>query len=494
GLYRHLLAQVRVDSPGILALKSLLDPDIFTDLHRFSAVSESLESSFACTLDPTGSAQLAWDSFRHPHSVDSSAAWVMLLESDLLIPSTVRSWLSDQTAEILSWNPDAVGISLISDSQLIFGLTLIGLLRRAAPRLRLIVGGDAISYRRSLLSRIPQLHSFADHVVGGDAEPFWSHLLASREESVYSNQVGLSDTPSELAQRFCRCDFSVSALPAWHLLPLNDYLTPSIVIPIETARGCPWGRCAFCIHPGRSPQGNPGYRLKPLDLLQRELESAISRGFHRFFFVDEALSEHRFREICALSASLSRPISWIAYARCDAPQQADFWKQVRRAGCRKLFFGLETGSDRLLQQYHKGTCATTIERTLRDVAEADIAFHVFLMTGFPGETAADRQATCNLLRRVLPNVDAFGFSYDLFCLQAELETPLFLHPESYACHLDTHAPHRDLAYQYPCHPLPATSELRQYADNMHSLIEASLAHRPGLRQVRLSQDSHHLLL
>ncbi len=490
-LYRHLLAGVQADTSASLAARQLLDPSIFADLHRYDASSRTLEDAFRHAFDARGQFQLGWDHLTANLLIDSTTVWQQLLANEISPPH--HQWLALQAERLIGWKPDIVGISIISDSQIAIGLYLIGLLCRIAPALPIMIGGDAVFYRRSLLPAIGALHARVRFVVGGDAEPFLSALLSSSDKDLYTNQIGQNPTSECPASRFRRHDFLKPSRPAWHLMPLADYLTPHLVIPIETARGCPWGQCCFCIHPGRSPDGRAGYRRKPLEFVRQEVQQAGDLGINRLFFVDEALSERRIRDISQMLLGLSTPVSWIAYARFDPPRQPDLWRLARRAGCRKLFLGLETGSDRLLTLWKKGTRAAEIAPMLQAISEAGIAVHLFLMTGFPGETEEDRELTLDVLRRSLPFVDPFGFSYDLFSLQAELETPLFEHPERFGCRIEQDDRQRDLAYQHRLIPSPSTSSLLDYADRLQAVIENTLQRLPGLRRLRLSQDAHHLL-
>lgn len=490
-LYRYLLAETSVHSLEDHLFKRVLDPAIYADPHRFAHLSDQVERILGERFDASGEFSLAWDSVKCILSENSSSAWKKVLDSPEAVPHP--QWFELQATEILVWQPEVICLSLISDSQLLIGLSFFSRLRQQAPDLTFILGGDAVFYRRSLLHRFPDSFTPRTFIVGGEAEPFFADFFSPSRPDICTNELGPKDSVHDMSEHFKRWDFASPSLPAWHLLPLDQYLSPALVLPVETARGCPWGRCAFCIHPGRSPQGEPGYRLKPLLLLREELLHAMDMRVRRFFFVDEALTQRRFQEVCQIIEGLKTPLTWIAYARLDRPQDPGLWKRLFASGCRKLFFGLETGSDRLLGLFLKGTRAEIMVDVIRGVSQAGIAIHLFLMTGFPGETEADRQQTIDLLRRTLPHVDPFGFSYDLFSLQAELETPLFQHPELFGCSIKDGGPDRDLSYQFSLANAPPRSALVQFADQIHSIVEESLKHFPGLRRLKLSQDSLHLL-
>jgi hypothetical protein len=304
------------------------------------------------------------------------------------------------------------------------------------------------------------------------------------------NESGESRTSSSILH-----DMSLSNSPYFEGFPLKDYLTPHLVMPVETARGCPWGRCAFCIHPIRAVTGKPLYRPKPITLVAAEIERLFTAGHRRFFIVDEALPPSRLRELADLFSSLSEAVSWIGYARLDVGHDRDSFTRARAAGCRKLFIGVESGSDRILTRFHKGVDAARARRVLLDIAAAGLAAHFFLMTGFPGEEESDRQATLDLLADVWPAFDPFGVSFDLFSLTGELETDLMADPPAFGWNGPKRDSRNDLAWQFPISYGPAAAEsLSDFRSRIHTLADRVLGPAFGLRHASLAQDSLHLLL
>jgi len=492
-LYRRLLHPAVPGGIEEILTGRLLDPEALRDAQGYLNTSEALQKILDERFDPRGKGRLFWDTCGGLPSPATSRDWqAALIEPDTL---PFLRHLEAETAELLEWAPDLIGISVVSDTQLPTALALAARFRRARPKIRIILGGDALTYRRSLLPALSWLRPTIDAICLGDGEPLMTALadgtpIAGSPNSLSWNESGEPITGSSILQ-----NLSISIPPDFSNLPLHAYLTPHLVMPVETARGCPWGRCAFCIHPVRAVIGRPLYRPKPIARVAAEIERLFSTGHRRFFIVDEALPPPRLRELADLFGALPEPVSWIGYARLDAGHTRDGFIRARAAGCRKLFIGVESGSDRLLARFCKGVDAARARRVLSDAAAAGLAVHFFLMTGFPGEDESDRQATLDLLTDVWPAFDPFGVSFDLFPLTGELETALTADPAAFGWKGPSHSTWNDLAWQFSLTTGPAAAEsLSEFRGRIAALADRIFGPAFGLRHAALAQDSMHLLL
>ncbi|MBP7634156.1 radical SAM protein [Candidatus Ozemobacteraceae bacterium] len=492
-LYRQLL---RSELPGgieAFLLGKLLDPASLRNAPEYMRITGELQKIFDERFDPRGKGRLFWDTCGGTPSAAASHDWKSVLAAPDSVPFLRH--LEPEIAEILAWKPDFIGISVISDTQLAASLALAARFRRDLPRARIILGGDAITYRRSMLSGMNWLQPAIDAVGIGDGEPLLAELVTGVSLMEAPNAVSWDAAAAGHAHHSFVINMSDVGSPDFDRLPLKAYLTPHLVMPIETARGCPWGRCSFCIHPVRAATGRPRYRPKPAGHVATEIGSLFAAGHRRFFIVDEAVPPPRLRELSGIFASLPEPVSWIAYARLDEGHTRESFDRARAAGCRKLFIGVESGSDRILGKFHKGTNTTRSRRILRDAAAAGLAVHFFLMTGFPGEKEIDRQATLDLLADVWPAFDPFGVSFDLFALTGELETDLATAPTSFGWNGPIRDSYNDLAWQFPVTSGPAAANsLHEFRTRITSLADRILGPDFGLRHAALAQDSLHLLL
>ncbi|HNW33433.1 MAG TPA: radical SAM protein [Candidatus Ozemobacteraceae bacterium] len=492
-LYRRLLRSPVPGGIEDVLTGRLLDPGALRDARGYLKTSEALQKIFDERFDPHGKGRLFWDTCGGLPSPAASRNWQAVLAAPDALPFLRH--LETEMAELLEWAPDLVGISVISDTQLSAALALAARVRRALPKIRIVLGGDALTYRRSLLPMLSWLRPTIDAICLGDGEPLMTALADGAPIAGSPNSLSWNVSGKSIAGNSILCNLSTSILPDFSDLPLRGYLTPHLVMPVETARGCPWGRCAFCIHPVRAVTGRPLYRPKPIMRVAAEIERLFAAGHRRFFMIDEALPPPRLRELADLFGALPEPVSWIGYARLDAGHTRDGFIRARAAGCRKLFIGVETGSDSLLTRFHKGVDAARARRVLHDAAAAGLAVHFFLMTGFPGEEESDRQATLDLLADVWPAFDPFGVSFDLFPLTGELETALTADPAAFGWKGPSHDAWNDLAWQFPLTAGPATAEsLSEFRGRINVLADQIFGTEFGLRHATLAQDSIHLLL
>jgi len=492
-LYRRLLQPAGPHGIEDFLLKRLLDQTFLSRAESYLQACQQAQKIFDERFDPHGGGRLFWDTIGGLPSTAISQAWKASISAPDKLPF-VRH-LEHEIATITAWQPDIICFSVISDTQLPAALTLAALLRSALPNARIVFGGNAFTYRRSLLAEQSWLRSTVDAICLGDGEPLMAALAAGARLSELPNSLSWKDDGEPHTGPSLLYNMATSAPPDFSGFALHDYLTPHLVVPVETARGCPWGRCAFCIHPVRAASGRPLYRPKPLELVAAEIKNHFSAGHRRFMIVDEALPPARLRELSDLFAALPEPVTWIGYARLDAGHSRDGFVRARAAGCRKLFIGVESGSDRILKQFHKGVDAAQARRVLLDAAAAGLAVHSFLMTGFPGENESDQQATLDLLASVWPAFEPFGVSFDLFPLTGELETDLIADPAAYGWQSPLRDSRNDLAWQFPLLSGNAAAEsLADFKNRIHALADAVLGPAFGLRHAGLAQDCLHLLL
>ncbi|MBE0616729.1 MAG: radical SAM protein, partial [Proteobacteria bacterium] len=202
---------------------------------------------------------------------------------------------------------------------------------------------------------------------------------------------------------------SLRGLPApdFSGLPLDRVFNPVPVLPALYSRGCKWRRCRFCAH--NFSYG--GYRAKAAQRCVDELEGYATRhGARHFYFADlyvdapdlEALADEILaRRLDLHFHVLGRPTRDYTAARLE---------KLAAAGCRWISWGVESGSQRLLDVAGKGTQVETVERVLRDSHAAGISNLAMMIYGLPTSGDEDLRQTFGFLERVYPTVDAMTAS------------------------------------------------------------------------------------
>lgn len=197
-------------------------------------------------------------------------------------------------------------------------------------------------------------------------------------------------------------------LPAMHLLPLKRYLYELLgdrFTLLETTRGCPF-HCTFC---AKDFMYGPGLRRRSLAHVLREIDAAVTtHGIRAIYFFDlEFLINKRYVEqLCDALIEREYPLSWCCQTRVtDVDEQ--ILPKMKRAGCRLIHFGMESGSQRILDQIQKQATLADAERAIRFTKEAGIDSLCFFMLGFPGETPEEKEATIRFARRINPTYVSF---------------------------------------------------------------------------------------
>jgi radical SAM superfamily enzyme YgiQ (UPF0313 family) len=125
-----------------------------------------------------------------------------------------------------------------------------------------------------------------------------------------------------------------------------------------------------------------------------------------FFFGDSLLNADMkgLLQFCRLMKERTaggrlRPIDWRGYAVVRPDMTADACREMKAAGCSELWFGIESGSQRVLDAMKKGCRVAAADAVLENCRAAGIRTMVLLMVGFPTETAEDFDETLSFVRR-----------------------------------------------------------------------------------------------
>ena len=202
-------------------------------------------------------------------------------------------------------------------------------------------------------------------------------------------------------------DMTTLPVPALHLLDLRNYsyeILGSRFLVLEGSRGCPYP-CTFC---SRVIQGKP-LRQKTVEQLGREVETAVRKfGVRSIYFIDlefTALPD-LVRGLCEYLLARKIRVRWCCQTRTDKIDEP-LLRLMKRAGCRLIHFGIESGSERIVEMTKK---RVTIARQIEGVKLAQrVGLEVlcFFLLGYPGETEEEMRSTIRLARQLGPTYASF---------------------------------------------------------------------------------------
>ena len=176
--------------------------------------------------------------------------------------------------------------------------------------------------------------------------------------------------------------------PAFNLYP---YIKDSNYIPLELGRGCPYA-CTFC---STNDFFRRRFRLKSPGRVVAEMKDLKARfDINHFDLIHDMFTVNREKvvEFCEALIATDEEFYWNCSARTDRID-SDLLSLMPEAGCRAIFFGIETGSQVLQTTIKKNLVLEDAMHIVRTTSEHNINCAVSIITGFPEETAEDFRDT-----------------------------------------------------------------------------------------------------
>jgi radical SAM superfamily enzyme YgiQ (UPF0313 family) len=302
-------------------------------------------------------------------------------------------------------SPDFLAASITVEDQLQPTFRLLQLARERWPHIPLILGGNLLNRICRFMDR-RGLNHLCDYLILREGELPFLRLLQriSGGTSVVDPRIvdvahdplptlgELDELPANLHTPLnvdFRADFSD--------LDIDAYFSPRPLLPILMSRKCYWGRCGFCtIHSAWDPSHR---RRTSTDIVEEVAAVRRASGITHFRVVDESCPPDLLAEVADLintrRLDLTFEIYGILEKRFLNPQ---FVNRIASAGCRQIFFGLESGEPTTLRHMSKEINRTgDLDKLFRLTASAGVHNYVFTMFGFPGEDLAAQNRTIDYI-------------------------------------------------------------------------------------------------
>lgn len=316
---------------------------------------------------------------------DPSASWHWLGETYLNdIHPVLEPLLSKAIDDIIAKKPTVVGFSVyyISEEPTKW---MCQELKRRAPHIKIAVGGPNV--HKSWFKVEP----YYDYVVIGEGEV---NLLAMLDEIEEGTQV---EYPRILSQpEDERVNINGLPMPDYESIDFSLYDLPNGV-NTEISRGCT-AKCTFCeeTHFWK-------YRQRQAVDLVTEIEWLYyNKGTDVIWFIDSLVNGNlkELRAFCKAVAAKDLKINWTGYARCDGRMDLEYFKDLKAGGCIMLNYGIESGSQKVLDDMAKGVTIKEMEDNFRDGTAVGIFAATNWIVGFPTEDLQDFSDSMALLWRM----------------------------------------------------------------------------------------------
>jgi anaerobic magnesium-protoporphyrin IX monomethyl ester cyclase len=192
-------------------------------------------------------------------------------------------------------------------------------------------------------------------------------------------------------------DLDKLAFPARHLLPNARYIQFGrekygyAITTVMSTRGCPY-QCEFC----SNVIFGGSYRERTAVNVVDEIEQALALGYDRISFADDVFTLHKKRvlEICAEIKKRGLNFYWECLARVDSLDDA-VYTVMQQVGCRRVYFGIESGDDGILKLMNKKITAAQARHAVLAAHQAGLEVGAFFILFYPGET---NETVLNTLR------------------------------------------------------------------------------------------------
>lgn len=199
-------------------------------------------------------------------------------------------------------------------------------------------------------------------------------------------------------------------LPARHLISRkkiqyegNVHLSAGYSTTVFVSRGCPYN-CSFC----DTDMWQRKYRLRdPEKIVEEIIYLRKEYGITNVRFPDDAfiIDNKWVAQICGKLKKIN--ITWLTLSRTDRVTR-EILTMMKKAGCIGLFFGIESGSPRILKAMNKKTTVEDNIRAIKLCKEVGIIASAYMMFGFPGENKETVEETKQFLLEAKPDRSHFS--------------------------------------------------------------------------------------
>jgi len=314
--------------------------------------------------------------------------------------------IAETVALVSEFSPHLVGLSAWTElwhPAFLLGRTI----KYKFPEIHLTYGGPHISiFPRETLDL-----SFVDSVIVGDGEvPFFylANMLANKQKDnscpgLHFKEYGVKAYPETF-----HIQQNLDELPAVDrtLLPLNDYNSvlgrENISTTMVTSRGCP-NACVFC-------------KLNFQKTICRSARSIIDEfvairdlGYREVEIYDDTFtwSRQRVRDICEGLIQLDLGVKWAIRDRVSNASE-ELLQLMRRAGCIRINYGVESGSDRILNVVKKKITTSQARNAVAMAKQLGYEVLCFFMFGNPTETKEEMRQTIAFALELDPDYCEFS--------------------------------------------------------------------------------------
>jgi anaerobic magnesium-protoporphyrin IX monomethyl ester cyclase len=258
-----------------------------------------------------------------------------------------------------------------------------------------------------------------DLVAVGEGEETIVEIMQHLDDRRFEEVAGLAFKQNGSAvktePRVRTKDMSSLPLPYRGDVPNGDYIRywrrhwKDATTPLMSTRGCPF-RCEFC---HKSVFGDL-FSSRPPESVVEEMSEIAELGYDHVWMSDDIFTLN-YKRTFALSEAIEAarlPLTWECLSRVTQVDY-DLFAQMKRAGCKRVFFGIESGDEDVLKEMRKGITPAQAQETVEACVRAGIKAAGFFMVGYLGETPESLARTIRFSSHLPLDYVSYTIAYPL---------------------------------------------------------------------------------
>lgn len=351
-------------------------------------------------------------------------------------PVEERTW-NDYENQLRKFKPGAVFISITTPT-LAQDLLAATIAKRDLSEVLTIAKGPHFHFRDKITL---EAHRDLDVAIRGEYEQTAGELASDKD---FNEIMGITyrqgDEIHSTADRPFIPDLDSLPFPARHLIGNELYRRPDIDTPqttIVVSRGCPF-KCVFCL--SRVVAGTRPRLRSPENIIEEVQQCVSSYGIRDFLFRSDTFTANRkwLMEFCEALIESNLNIRWACNSRVDTLNR-EMLEKMETAGCWLIAFGIESGSQEILDTMKKGISKDQVRQALKLTRSEGIKSSIYFLLGLPWETQKTFRETIDFAKELSPDFIEFFYTYpfegtDLYdiCVENGLLDPANLPESSYS--------------------------------------------------------------
>ena len=320
--------------------------------------------------------------------------------------NSLTSFYEKEIVNLLEKNPDCIGVSVNSESQFLPALYFCFLLKQKTS-VHINIGGSFVNELYGFISNFDKLfETFFDSVSIGSSYLTVVQLLKYIDKKIKISEVNnlLYKSNGKIVVNNSNEQISINSLPVQSFsgYDFSAYLSPELVVPIRASFSCYWKKCIFC---SCSNDGEK-YQIKPLEKFVEEIEYFQKCTNAKFFyFWDNSFPPAYLEQFAESLIKTKLKISYSLYARFEAEFSYDLLKKLKKSGCQKILWGLDSASEQVLKYINKGIDIDVVPEILKNSHKAGISNTVHLILGHPKQDVSDFNEDIDFVKKNKKYID-----------------------------------------------------------------------------------------